>query len=64
MSHRVLTKFLPLFEKNLKALKESDFSAQTGNKKAMAGYKKLSQLSIQGSKAYKKAGQQIQPRCK
>ena len=35
MSDRVLLKFLPLFDKNLKSLSEADFSAQTGNKKAM-----------------------------
>ena len=46
MSDRVLLKFLPLFDKNLKSLSEADFSAQTGNKKAMAGYKKLAQISI------------------
>mgnify|MGYP000146159316 CR=1 FL=1 len=50
--------------KNLKSLSEADFSAQTGNKKAMAGYKKLAQISIQGSKAYKETGQRIKPRCK
>jgi hypothetical protein len=64
MSNRVLVKFLPLFEKNLKALSDADFSAQTGNKKAMAGYTKLAQISIKGSKAYKESGQRIKPRCK
>jgi hypothetical protein len=53
-----------LFEKNLKALSDADFSAQTGNKKAMAGYTKLAQISIKGSKAYKESGQRIKPRCK
>ena len=64
MSERVLLKFLPLFDKNLKNLTDNDFSAQTGQKRAMAGYKRLSKLSIKGRDAYRKAGQKMKPRCK
>ena len=64
MSPRILEKFLPMFENNLKTLTEADYATQTGNKRAKAGYKNLAQLSIQGSKAHKKIGNKLKPRCK
>ena len=64
MSERVLLKFLPLFDKNLKNLTDNDFSAQTGQKRATSGYQNFAKLSIKGSKAYRKAGQKMKPRCK
>tara|TARA_R100001082_G_C4364908_1_gene161380 strand:- start:3266 stop:4663 length:1398 start_codon:yes stop_codon:yes gene_type:complete len=64
MSPRILEKFLPMFENNLKTLTETDYATQNGNKRAKAGYQNLAQLSIKGSRAHKKIGNKLKPRCK
>ena len=63
MSHRVLTKFLPVFEKKLKTLKESSYSAQAGNKEAMKGYVNFSLVTDKAFEGWQKVGNRIKPRC-
>ena len=63
MSPRILEKFLPLFESNLKSLQKTGLT-QTGDTRATKGYKRISAVSVASRNARKNFPDRLKPRCK